>query len=154
MKQWMGCICRAAACPCSSSALLRMRGVLVDMLRDDQTGSLANKSQTKDSYGEALLHVLLVYRLSSSFWIVHKFVIFAEMMSGCGSCCEDHGCRRWRRGTGHWVIAFTCQLGAHKHKLKHRQQHHRPTVPHSLIASLIFLLVLEARSFLCISDDN
>lgn len=38
MKQWMGCICRAAACPYSSSALLRMRGVLVDMLRDDQTG--------------------------------------------------------------------------------------------------------------------
>jgi hypothetical protein len=43
------------------SALLRMRGVLVDMLREDRKGFLADTSQTKGSYGEeALLHVLLV----------------------------------------------------------------------------------------------
>jgi hypothetical protein len=43
------------------SALLRMRGVLVDMLREDRKGFLADTSQTKGSYGEeALLHVLVV----------------------------------------------------------------------------------------------
>jgi len=60
-RQWMGCIYagqrRVNVAP---SALLRMRGVLVDMLQDARKRFLADMSQTKGSYGEALLHVLLV----------------------------------------------------------------------------------------------
>jgi hypothetical protein len=61
-KQWMGCIYAGQRrIDVSPSALLRMRGVLVDMLREDRKRFLADTSQTKGSYGEmALLHVLLV----------------------------------------------------------------------------------------------